>query len=731
MSTGYIRGGTWTNVEDEILKAAVSKYGLNQWARVSSLLARKTPKQVKARWTEWLDPSIKKMEWSREEDEKLLHLAKLMPSQWRSIAPIVGRTANQCIERYQKLLDDAERIESGGAGEGDLALRGVDEAGDAVGGPSSSYADKMSDIHGVDAIPETRPALPDAIDMDEDEKEMLSEARARLANTQGKKAKRKDRERMLQESSRLALIQKRRELKQAGMNMKLKRKKPIGGVDYNTDIPFEHRPAQGLYDTSEEKDLNLQEKLKYQSQINTRNLPSSKDGNKKKGKDQDKSQEQKDAAAEQAAAARALKLQQIQESEQIAKRRKLELPEPQVRDDELEHIVKLDRRGKAPSSDMHSGATDGLLTEYKQTMPQATPTPQVTSQNIARVTSDIRALNKTQSSLLGEEDAPLQESFSGTIMPPPPQPSSARPAAPSAPAFQTPRRDGLGVYSEQVGATPRSAIRQGFMSLPKPKNDFKISLEDQDEMEVDYDHEPAAAPVVPDRGELERKKKELERLEKEKQLARRSQVIKLSLPRPDVYDFELQVSGHESDNSKQVRQEIEAELKRLVISDAVKYPIGDTKIYKPTVDDLDDNLKEAVCKDIEAEMNQLNQLEGERPPHPLLPTDMGTLDEVSGDSISNELSKLAEQANKVEKKLGLVFGGYMKRRDVLNSKLGQVQVAIEEKQKDINVFSQLRDMESIALSSRLSTLQEEVNFLVDTERVGQERYRDLMAQANA
>ncbi|KAK9464732.1 Homeodomain-like protein [Lipomyces arxii] len=120
----YIKGGVWTNVEDEILRAAIAKYGLNQWARVSSLLARKTAKQVKARWNEWLDPSIKKIEWSREEDEKLLHLAKLMPTQWRTIAPIVGRTATQCLERYQKLLDDAEAVESGEfslAGPGDEA----------------------------------------------------------------------------------------------------------------------------------------------------------------------------------------------------------------------------------------------------------------------------------------------------------------------------------------------------------------------------------------------------------------------------------------------------------------------------------------------------------------------------------------------------------------------------------------------------------------------------------
>lgn len=97
------------------------KYGKNQWARISSLLVRKSPKLCKARWYEWLDPSIKKVqklllklytvsyfvfktEWSRDEEEKLLHLAKLMPTQWRTIAPIVGRTASQCLEHYNKLL---------------------------------------------------------------------------------------------------------------------------------------------------------------------------------------------------------------------------------------------------------------------------------------------------------------------------------------------------------------------------------------------------------------------------------------------------------------------------------------------------------------------------------------------------------------------------------------------------------------------------------------------------
>lgn len=99
------------------------KYGKNQWSRIASLLHRKSAKQCKARWYEWLDPRIKKTEWSREEDEKLLHLAKIMPTQWRTIAPIVGRTAAQCLERlkylyhyhscpYPEISDDSEALKA-------------------------------------------------------------------------------------------------------------------------------------------------------------------------------------------------------------------------------------------------------------------------------------------------------------------------------------------------------------------------------------------------------------------------------------------------------------------------------------------------------------------------------------------------------------------------------------------------------------------------------------------
>jgi pre-mRNA-splicing factor CDC5/CEF1 len=212
-----LKGGVWKNSEDEILKAAVMKYGLNNWARIASLLTRKTPAQCKARWYEWLDPSVKKTEWTREEDEKLLHLSKIFPTQWQTISPIVGRTAHQCQERYEKLLDETQ---------GRLTL---DEHDPRKLRPGE-----------IDPNPEIRPAKADAIDMDDDEKQMLQEARARLANVRGKKATRKVREEMLEEAKRLT------DLQRAGVTGPMKRLKR-GEIDYNKEIPFETQPAPGVH----------------------------------------------------------------------------------------------------------------------------------------------------------------------------------------------------------------------------------------------------------------------------------------------------------------------------------------------------------------------------------------------------------------------------------------------------------------------------------------------------
>lgn len=730
MAPTYIKGGVWTNVEDEILRAAISKYGLNQWARVSSLLARKTAKQVKARWFEWLDPTIKKIEWSREEDEKLLHLAKLMPTQWRTIAPIVGRTATQCIERYQKLLDEAEQDEQQQSGEG-LSLTGV--GGDASA-PVGARKYRAGDI---DPTPESKPARPDAVDMDADELEMLSEARARLANTQGKKAKRKDRERILEESKRLALLQKRRELKLAGINAKLTKKRK-NQVDYNADIPFEHKPAPGFYDTSDEIAQNLRSKAKFDLKTHHKGVlmkeSLDKDRNDKK---RTRDPEAIAAAAEQSAQAKAERLLELNQSDKISKRRKLVLPAPQVNEEELEQIVKYGTRGDRAREKYNDAdsVTGTLMTEYSESViREPTRTPQVnrSDDRILQSVRDIHALANEQSSLLGDVNTPLHDSTfsSGIILP-----NHEIVQTPNAlkTISQTPRRDGLGVNKADIAATPREVLRRGFESLPKPLNNFDIVMPEDDELR------PATATdneLEEDAGERARLLKIQEEEERQRELKRRSQVLQRGLPRPIMEADEYEFAEFKAEKSSEINSEVASELSRLIISDNVQYPADGYPIPGDIVPSLADEDRKLALAEIEKELNKDTlttvvekfgaQVEAQPYVLPGLDYESDTEEDADvAERLVEGLTELGEKCNKLEHKLSLTMGGYMKRQALLTKKYKEAFDAATELRKERLLHEDMKAMEAIGISSRLNQLQEEVNFLADAERRGQERYRDL------
>ncbi|PJF18676.1 hypothetical protein PSACC_01506 [Paramicrosporidium saccamoebae] len=398
------------------------KYGRNQWARISSLLVRKTPKQCKARWNEWLDPRIKKTEWSKEEDEKLLHLAKVFPSQWGTISDLVGRTSQMCLERYERLLDAAQNEEGEGAG------------------TTLSEARKLRPGE-IDPSPETKAARPDPIDMDEDEKEMLAEARARLANTQGKKAKRKAREKLLDEARRAAALQKRKELIVAGLpGIAVKQT----GMDYNNEIPFERKPQPGLYDPTEELEG---ERRNHEEQSRTRQkIGPTKEAIElaERRKDVQKQKERVEKGHLPAALERKLREQQA------ARRVPLSLPAPQIGDVELEQIAKIGYASEAARLAAEESATPAAST----LRPNVAMTP----------------LSHRGGSYGGA--TPMSSTMSVTTV------------------GRTPLRDQLGINASirqhepldsasMLDAFNKNRLREAFKSLPKPKNDFDIVVPEE------------------------------------------------------------------------------------------------------------------------------------------------------------------------------------------------------------------------------------------------------------
>jgi pre-mRNA-splicing factor CDC5/CEF1 len=781
-----VKGGVWTNIEDEILKASVSKYGLNQWARVSSLLARKTPKQCKARWNEWLDPSIKKIEWSKEEDEKLLHLAKLMPTQWRTIAPIVGRTANQCLERYQKLLDEAESRESSSLGlTGDSAeTRAPDEVRKLRPGE-------------VDPDPESRPARPDTIDLDEDEKEMLSEARARLANTQGKKAKRKARERQQEESRRLAALQKRRELKTAGINTKVITRKK-GQMDYNADIPFEKQPSLGFHDTSEELVRNEAQRAAFDPR--KQQLANKRKGDGDDDSDSKRRKKDKDApSASFAAAMKAGQMQKIREAEQSSKRRALLLPAPQVSDGELEEIVKMGMMGERANQtarESENDATRGLVSTYS-TINTGTPirTPRAPAQDdhIANEIRNIRALTETQSALHGGENAPLHEGIESTgfdgiaprkhvVSTPNPLATPLRPngvGATPARAGETPMRtprdtfalnsdDGMSVAS----ATPRDikmrdlAVRQqlrhGLSSLPKPKEtewDLDVPEEQQEVAKTDEEMEEDAS-------ERDRREREIQEAQEALERKRRTQVMQKGLPRPTTVDLTLLMkrAGQISDPIDSL---VAKEAALLLANDAARYPLPGSKVngaVKPLQKIDDDALAEArllvlmetkqapsteeIMAAFESQssnsvlpgLNSYDDDKDDPEQEPAIraafdvsiPKPSSTLCIMSNasKSIQDSIVASAETALKLEKKLALHLGGYQKRAKMLSGKIVEADEALRKAEYALGGFKTLAISEEVAIQRRLESLREEVGFVSRREREAQELYRRTREELN-
>ncbi|KAG9390106.1 cell division cycle 5-related protein [Carpediemonas membranifera] len=224
-----IKGGVWTSTEDEVLKAAVAKYGTNQWQRIASLIRTKTAKLCKARWYSWLDPTIKKTDWKSEEEQKLLMAVRMRPNQWQDIASIVNqgnevlsrRTPEQCREHYVRM--------------------------------SSRIAQQEDSVDAADILPlEALPARGTEGEPGPDEQDMLLEARARMANTKGKKAKRLERERLMDRGRRQAMLAKRREMAGRGQAMgAIRRTSKAWDIDYATEIPFEHAPPPGLFQSTE------------------------------------------------------------------------------------------------------------------------------------------------------------------------------------------------------------------------------------------------------------------------------------------------------------------------------------------------------------------------------------------------------------------------------------------------------------------------------------------------
>lgn len=657
MAPIYVKGGVWTNIEDEILKAAVSKYGVNQWSRVASLLTKKNAKQAKARWNEWLNPNIDKSAWTREEDEKLLNLAKLLPNQWRSIAPIMGRTATHCVERYQKLLDEDEE-EDGGDKSKDLKFGGAGiEALPAAGATSTGT------IGDLNLDPESRPAMPDGEELEDDDKEILYEARARLANTKGKKAKRRDRERMLEETRRISLLQKRRELKAAGINISLvsKNRQKRKEFDYNADIPHELRPPVGMNDVSGEEALNTNELLNFNKEVRTKGLElKDKKSQKLPKTDKKKKYDQR--------------VTDDMELDKPIKRQKSEMPEVQE-NNKSRHIYE-------------DNNLSGIFTTEQE---KITDVDDI-DKRIASSTKEIKLRKAVKSSLIQDDEL--------------------------VPGFEVDMTTKINTGNKaQNPKDIRELLRTSFGQLPSPRNEYDILPNIGEEGDT-RDSTLTKKTNMAHEGERIQQLELLKQVETEKAKLRRSQVVKrdLWIPNPkllkDIHDHTIGLD-----------REIALEMAALIKSDYKKYV--DSEYEGEFIDDLDEDNYNTTQALIEDEVKTTNSSNSSTIPemHYTLPRSKEVSEtieaEISHIKARNSSLKTQLITSSRTEDFQLVIAQKSANIKQMTEALGNANI-------ELSICTKALKEENQVMATRADTMNSFINSLVEQEKALEEKLRNKM-----
>jgi pre-mRNA-splicing factor CDC5/CEF1 len=453
----------------------------------------------------------------------------------------------------------------------------------------------------IDPTPEVKPALPDAVDMDEDEKEMLQEARARLANTRGKKAKRKAREKQLEEAKRLATLQKRRELKAAGIDV-THLKPRTRGIDYNKEIPFQRKAPVGFFDAAAEQNKKAAP-MKFKSislsQLEGPRRDEQEERMRKLDARKRKDRAEKDPAAIIAEMNRA-------NDRKMTRRGKLNLPEPQISDRELSEIAKMtydveeDDHGDAPTRSLLSsyaptptpgragagGATPSLVERTP-----ARPDLLAEAQNLARLTASATPLLGGDNPELNPVD--FSTGQQAVVQTPNPLLTPLRNQGSAGPVHgsgmtprRTPLRDQLAI--NDVAAMEFEARQQSrgifdrLSALPTPKNEYRLvapQVPTTDSMDVD--EVAGSSATVSDGAELQRRKLRLQQQQAETEARLQSSVIKRGLPRPPQTPLQYARSDAEisqiEDVDEMAAELVKAEMVNMIINDAISFPTESVK----------------------------------------------------------------------------------------------------------------------------------------------------------
>jgi hypothetical protein len=94
----------FTAEEDAALSEIVLAHPEMPWAEVAGRLPGRSARQCRERWNNYVNPEVSSVQWSAEEDARLLESVRELGNVWaRHTRSFPGRSRNALLNRYRKL----------------------------------------------------------------------------------------------------------------------------------------------------------------------------------------------------------------------------------------------------------------------------------------------------------------------------------------------------------------------------------------------------------------------------------------------------------------------------------------------------------------------------------------------------------------------------------------------------------------------------------------------------
>lgn len=98
-----MKKSAWTPDEDQLLLDLFEKFP-SRWAQIARQIPGRTDDACSKRYRESLDPTLKKDEWTREEDEKLMEAYNRIGGKWGQVGQELQRSGLGCRNRLVSFI---------------------------------------------------------------------------------------------------------------------------------------------------------------------------------------------------------------------------------------------------------------------------------------------------------------------------------------------------------------------------------------------------------------------------------------------------------------------------------------------------------------------------------------------------------------------------------------------------------------------------------------------------